>query len=124
VREDELRHHVVELLAWVGLKDHLDAKPPTLSGGQQQRVAVARAVIGRPKLLMADEPTGNIDDRLAMRLMHLLEELNRLGTTIVVATHNEALVERMGHPSLMLNEGVLSVAPGHRRATAVAEGVR
>ena len=106
-REDEIERHVVELLTWVGLKDHLRARPPTLSGGQQQRVAIARAVIARPRLLLADEPTGNVDDRMAMSLIHLFEELNRLGTTVVIATHNENLVRRMKHPCLHLEEGRL-----------------
>ena len=70
-------------------------------------MAIARAVIARPKLLIADEPTGNIDDRLAMRLMHLFVEMNKLGTTIVVATHNEALVRRLGHPVIRLQDGRL-----------------
>ena len=104
-RRDEVRRHVTELLRWVGLQDHMNARPPTLSGGQQQRVAIARAVIARPRLLLADEPTGNVDDRLAFRLMHLFEELNKLGTTVVVASHNEALVRRMGHPVLRLDGG-------------------
>ena len=73
-KESQIRDHVAELLAWVGLADHLDDLPSTLSGGQQQRIAIARAVIGRPSLLLADEPTGNVDDKIAMRLMYLLEE--------------------------------------------------
>ncbi len=117
-REDEVERHVVELLTWVGLKDHLKARPPTLSGGQQQRVAIARAVIARPKLLLADEPTGNVDDRMAMRLMHLFEELNRHGTTIVVATHNETLVKRLEHPRLRLDAGRLEVDTSARQRTA------
>jgi cell division transport system ATP-binding protein len=119
IHEDEVQRHVTELLTWVGLQDHLDARPPTLSGGQQQRVAIARAVITRPKLLLADEPTGNVDDPMAMRLMHLFEELNKLGTTIVIATHNEALVERLGHPSLQFEGGWLK-SNGTRR-TAPSE---
>jgi len=106
-RESELRKHVEELLAWVGLENHMKARPPTLSGGQQQRVAIARAVIARPRLLLADEPTGNVDDRMAYRLMHLFEELNRLGSTVVIATHNQQLVERLGHPVLRLDSGRL-----------------
>jgi cell division transport system ATP-binding protein len=106
--EAKVQEHVVELLTWVGLGDHLDAKPATLSGGQQQRVAIARAVITRPRLLVADEPTGNVDDRIAVRLMHLFEELHRLGTTVVIATHNAALVERSRHPELRLDGGHLS----------------
>jgi len=106
--ESKVQEHVVELLTWVGLGDHLEARPATLSGGQQQRVAIARAVITRPRLLLADEPTGNVDDRIAVRLMHLFEELHRLGTTVLIATHNAALVERMRHPELRLDGGHLS----------------
>ena len=116
VREEEVRRHVTELLGWVGLKPHLQARPSTLSGGQQQRVAIARAVIARPKLLLADEPTGNVDDRMATRLLHLFEELNKLGTTIVVATHNESLANRFHHPRLWLEDGRLSVQAGMRAA--------
>ncbi len=107
-KESDIQKHVGELLAWVGLQDHLQARPPTLSGGQQQRVAIARAVIARPKLLLADEPTGNVDDRMAIRLVHLFEELNRLGTTVIIATHNVSLVERLGHPCLHLDAGQLN----------------
>jgi len=106
-RESDVQRHVEELLAWVGLKDHIHARLPTLSGGQQQRVAIARAVITKPQLLLADEPTGNVDDRMALRLMHLFEELNKLGTTIVIATHNETLVKRLGHPCLQVEGGRL-----------------
>jgi len=112
-RESLIREHVPELLAWVGLSGHLDALPATLSGGQQQRIAIARAVIGRPSLLLADEPTGNVDDRIAIRLLYLFEELNKMGTTVLIATHNEALVKRFDHPRLHL-EGA--------RLTRVAQG--
>ena len=96
--EGKIYKDVKELLSWVGLADHLDALPPTLSGGQQQRIAIARAVIARPSLLLADEPTGNVDDHIAVRLLYLFEELNKLGTTVVIATHNESLVSRFQHP--------------------------
>ncbi|WP_211212099.1 ATP-binding cassette domain-containing protein [Kiloniella laminariae] len=102
---EKVRRNVSELLAWVGLADNLDSKPPTLSGGQQQRVAIARAVIGRPSLLLADEPTGNLDDKIAERLLFLFEELNKRGTTIVVASHNEALVNRFNHPVFKIING-------------------
>ncbi|MDJ0947874.1 MAG: cell division ATP-binding protein FtsE [Alphaproteobacteria bacterium] len=108
-RKSKIREQVVELLHWVGLEHQLNARPPVLSGGEQQRVAVARAVINRPSLLIADEPTGSIDDRIAMRIMHLFEELNKVGTTVVIATHNEPLVERFGHPRLHLADGALEV---------------
>jgi len=110
VRESDIRKHVVELLNWVGLKDHVNVRPTILSGGQQQRVAIARAIIARPQLLLADEPTGNVDDRMAMRLMHLFEELNKLGTTIVIATHNETLVKRLRQPCLRLEAGWLDAS--------------
>ena len=107
ISEAEIMKHVPELLAWVGLAEHLEATPPTLSGGQKQRLAIARAVIGRPDLLLADEPTGNVDDRIAMRLMYLFEELNKLGTTVVIATHNEGLVARFRRPCMHLDGGRL-----------------
>ena len=111
VTEAKLRDNVREMLEWVGLADKLDAKPPTLSGGQQQRVAIARAVVARPKLLVADEPTGNVDDAMALRLMRLFEELNKLGTTLIVATHNAALARQFNRPVLHLEDGELTVMP-------------
>ena len=112
--ERQVLDYAEELLAWVGLADHMQARPATLSGGQKQRVAIARAVIRRPKLLLADEPTGNVDDKIALRLLYLFEEMNKLGTTIVIATHNEALISRFGHPQLHLEGGeiVVRAAPG------------
>ncbi len=107
VKESTIRKHVDELLAWTGLGDHMDARPPTLSGGQQQRVAIARSLISRPDLLLADEPTGNVDDALGVRLLYLFEELNRMGTTVVIATHSETLVSRFKNPILHLEDGVL-----------------
>lgn len=103
----QVREHVKELLRWVGLGDQLDARPATLSGGEQQRVAIARAVVNRPDLLLADEPTGNVDDQIGWRLIRLFEELNKLGTTVIVATHNEALIRRFDYPVLMLEDGRL-----------------
>ncbi|MSO89151.1 MAG: cell division ATP-binding protein FtsE [Rhodospirillaceae bacterium] len=104
-KEPEIRKHVSELLTWVELGDHLDALPPTLSGGQKQRVAIARAVIARPRLLLADEPTGNVDDRIAVRLLHLFVDLHKMGTTVVIATHNLELVSRFRYPELRLENG-------------------
>ncbi len=112
-KRKDVEKYVPELLAWVGLKDHMQARPPTLSGGQQQRIAIARAVISRPSLLLADEPTGNVDDQMGLRLIHLFEELNRLGTTVIIATHSQQLVERLGYPQLQLTGGCLEIIPGH-----------
>ena len=106
-KEVQIRDQVAELLSWVGLGEQINAKPSTLSGGEQQRVAIARAVIARPQVLLADEPTGNVDGKIATRLMHLFEELNKIGTTIVVATHNEALLERFPHSRIRIENGVL-----------------
>jgi cell division transport system ATP-binding protein len=115
--ENRVRDQVAEILTWVGLADQMSARPATLSGGQQQRIAIARAVIARPALLLADEPTGNVDDLMADRLMHLFEEMNRrLGTTLILATHNESLVARGGHPRLHLAQGSLAVEPALAQA--------
>ncbi|MGE0718265.1 MAG: cell division ATP-binding protein FtsE [Alphaproteobacteria bacterium] len=108
--EAEIAAQVTELLGWVGLAGYLDAYPPALSGGQQQRVAVARAVIARPSLLLADEPTGNLDEEIGNRLMRLFLELNRLGTSVVIATHNEGLVQRHDGRVLHLVDGELARA--------------
>jgi len=118
LRDERIRGNVAELLRWVGLADQLEAKPPTLSGGEQQRIAIARAVISRPSLLLADEPTGNLDDDIAERLLRLFHELNRQGTTIVIATHSERLVGRFPHTRLHLEDGELSVLPQRREARA------
>jgi len=106
-REQQVHEHVAELLRWVGLEEQIHARPSVLSGGQQQRVAIARAVIGRPQLLLADEPTGNVDEAIALRLMRLFEELNKIGTTIVIATHNQSLMERFPYPVMRLKDGEL-----------------
>ena len=109
--EGQVRADSTEMLRWVGLGQKLNTRPAALSGGEQQRVAIARAVVARPNLLLADEPTGNLDDVQAERLMLLLKEMNRLGATVVVASHNEALVARHPGHSLRLDHGRL-VADG------------
>jgi cell division transport system ATP-binding protein len=114
--EGQVRADVAELLRWVGLSRRETAHPNELSGGEQQRVAIARAVIGRPSLLLADEPTGNLDEKQAERLMQLLQELNRLGTTIVVATHNVGLVRTYPARSFRLDEGRLFEANPQAKA--------
>ena len=109
VKESEIRRHVSEMLAWVGLEKQMKTLPPQLSGGEKQRVAIARAVINRPRILLADEPTGNVDDAMAKRLLHLFLELNKLGTTVVIATHNAPLIKHFGFPQLHLEHGRLQV---------------
>ena len=114
--EDELAGPVDEMLAWVGLADRAAARPATLSGGEQQRVAIARAVIARPDLLVADEPTGNVDPDMAHRLLHLFESLNRLGTTVLIATHDLHLLGRVPNARMMrLERGRLNDPTGALR---------
>ena len=101
VAEAAVREAVDDMLAWVGLDHRRAMRPPTLSGGEQQRVAIARAVISRPELLLADEPTGNVDEGMAERLMQLFASLNGLGTTVVVATHDLHLLARVRGAQLL-----------------------
>jgi len=116
VREAELEKPVADMLEWVGLADRADARPATLSGGEQQRVAIARAVIGRPDLLVADEPTGNVDPEMALKLLRLFEALNRLGTTVVVATHDLHLLRKVPESLIMrLDKGRLGDPTGALR---------
>jgi cell division transport system ATP-binding protein len=120
--EQAIEGPVREMLAWVGLADRASARPPTLSGGEQQRVAIARAVINRPELLVADEPTGNVDADMAKRLLHLFTTLNRLGTTVVVATHDIGLIGatpgaqiiRLENGAMVDPTGLLKNPPPHR----------
>ena len=102
---------VAELLTWVGLGRRFNALPPTLAGGEKQRLAIARAVVGRPDVLVADEPTGNIDHEMGLRILRLLVELNRMGTTILVASHDQDLVARSGMPVMRLEQGRLVRQP-------------
>ena len=93
------------MISWIGLKDYIRVKPAFLSGGQQQRVAIARAVITKPKILLADEPTGSLDDAMGNKIITLFEELNKTGTAIVVATHNQGMINRFPHDILKLKNG-------------------
>ena len=107
--EAAYRADVVDLLEWVGLGDRLHTVPPVLSGGEKQRVAIARSIIDRPELLLADEPTGNVDPPLARRLLRLFVELNRSGTAVLIATHDHDLMERHPARRMILAEGGLDV---------------
>jgi len=107
--EKDIIKNVQELLEWVDLGDYARALPNTLSGGQQQRIAIARAVITRPRLLLADEPTGNLDDDIGFRLMGLFDQLHKMGTTVIIASHNNALMDRFGHDRLLIDKGQVSL---------------
>jgi len=108
-RESDYRDDVTDLLNWVGLGDRMHAYPEIPSGGEKQRAAIARAVIGRPELLLADEPTGNVDPVIANRLLRLFVELNRLGTSVIIATHDYALMDQLDAPRLVLVDGHLQI---------------
>lgn len=102
------RAKVHELLEWVELSSHADALPPTLSGGMKQRASIARAVINNPPVLLADEPTGNLDPALALKFMYLFQTLNKMGTTVLFATHDEHLISLFDYPVLRLENGALT----------------
>lgn len=104
-RSEDYRADVTDLLQWVGLGDRMHSYPSVLSGGEKQRAAIARAVIGKPEILLADEPTGNVDPQMARRLLRLFTELNRLGTSIVIATHDHQLMRQFKAPKMELYHG-------------------
>lgn len=106
-RPADYQRDVIDLLDWVGLKQKAHELPETLSGGEKQRVAIARAVVSKPEILLADEPTGNVDPAMAKRLLYLFLELNRLGTTVLLATHDEQLIAQTKGKVLRLEHGIV-----------------
>ncbi|HEU5047870.1 MAG TPA: ATP-binding cassette domain-containing protein [Rickettsiales bacterium] len=106
--KEQIKEKVGELLEWVGLGAYHKAKPEILSGGQKQRAAIARAVVTRPDILLADEPSGNLDSALRMKFMYLFETLNKNGTTIVFATHDDHLISMFNYPVMRLKDGKLT----------------
>lgn len=114
--EASYRSEVIDLLDWVGLGDRIDAYPPILSGGEKQRAAIARAVIVRPEMLLADEPTGNVDPPLAKRLLRLFVELNRTGTAVLIATHDLSLLDQVEARHLTIRDGAISITDPHGEA--------
>jgi cell division transport system ATP-binding protein len=108
--EGQIRADVMEMLRWMGLTTKLVSMPENLSGSERQRIVIARAVIGRPRLLLADEPTVGLDSAQSERVIHLLRELHRLGSTVIIATHNEEVVNRYPGPALLLSQGYLTEA--------------
>jgi len=109
--EESYRQDVVDLVKWVGLGDRMHASPQVLSGGEKQRAAIARALIDQPDVLLADEPTGNVDPTLARRLLRLFMELNKLGTSVLIATHDFGLMDLVDARRLVLGEGRLRIEP-------------
>ena len=107
----DYRDDVADLLAWVGLGNRMHAMPATLSGGEKQRLAIARAVINQPDILLADEPTGNVDETMAQRILRLFTELNRVGATVLIASHDSDLIAKSGRPTLTLEAGRLAPSP-------------
>ena len=110
--EREIGRNVSELLAWLGLEKRIDMPASTLSGGERRLVAIARAVIGRPELLIADDPAGNVDEETAHLLARIFQSMNRLGTTVLIATHDTAFAGHPGARALRLENGRLSANPG------------
>jgi cell division transport system ATP-binding protein len=94
-----------QVLKWVGLQHRMSALPMELSGGEQQRIAIARALVNEPSIILADEPTGNLDPDLSLEIMNLFREINARGTTVVVATHDRELIRRVGRRALTLDHG-------------------
>uniref|UniRef100_UPI0035C96D38 ATP-binding cassette domain-containing protein n=1 Tax=uncultured Methylobacterium sp. TaxID=157278 RepID=UPI0035C96D38 len=107
--EASYRAEVVELLRWVGLGERMHVLPPLLSGGEKQRAAIARALIARPDLLLADEPTGNVDPSLGRRLLRLFLELNKLGTSVIIATHDVGIMDSVDARRMVLGQGRLRI---------------
>jgi cell division transport system ATP-binding protein len=102
---DQQRRRTYQVLKWVGLQHRLQAFPPELSGGEQQRIAIARALVNDPQLILADEPTGNLDPDLSIEIMKLFRDINMRGTTVLVATHNPELIRFVGKRRIHLEHG-------------------
>ena len=109
ISKERTKKNVMAMIEMVGLSKKMKAYPKELSGGEQQRVAIARAMVNRPEILLADEPTGNLDPKTSWEIMALLEEVNRLGTTVIVVTHNNEIVDKMKKRVITLHKGVVTV---------------
>lgn len=119
--KDEIHEKVVKVLELVGLKNKIKNFPDQLSGGEQQRVAIARAIVNGPKLLICDEPTGNLDEETSMEIMSVLEEINKLGTTVLMVTHDREIVQKMKKRVILLDSG--RVLKDYKEGTYKNEGV-
>ena len=103
--ESQQQRRTFQVLKWVGLQHRMNAYPEELSGGEQQRIAIARSLVNDPAIILADEPTGNLDPDLSLEIMNLFREINARGTTVVVATHDRELIRRVGRRTLTLDHG-------------------
>ena len=110
---DQQRRRTYQVMKWVGLQHRLQAYPPELSGGEQQRIAIARALVNDPQLILADEPTGNLDPDLSIEIMKLFRDINLRGTTVLVATHNPELIRFIGKRSIHLEHGRVDTGEKH-----------
>lgn len=121
IPKSEIHPRVLKVLELVGLKNKAKSYPNELSGGEQQRVAIARAIINEPKILICDEPTGNLDEKTSMEIMKVLDEINKLGTTIIMVTHDRDIVERMKKRVLLLDAG--RIVKDYEKGTFVNESI-
>jgi len=119
--KSEIHSKVLKVLELVGLKNKAKQYPNQLSGGEQQRVAIARAIVNGPKLLICDEPTGNLDEKTSMEIMTVLEEINKLGTTIIMVTHDTEIVDKMKKRTILLDSG--RILKDYEKGTYKYEGI-
>ena len=119
--KSEIHSKVLKVLELVGLKNKAKQYPNQLSGGEQQRVAIARAIVNGPKLLICDEPTGNLDEKTSMEIMNVLEEINKLGTTIIMVTHDTEIVDKMKKRTILLDSG--RILKDYEKGTYKYEGI-
>lgn len=120
--KEEIYKRTIKALELVGLKNKAKSYPEKLSGGEQQRVAIARSIVNEPKLLICDEPTGNLDENTSMEIMNVLEEIHKMGTTIIMVTHDTKIVEKLKHRVILLDAG--RIVKEYQEGTYVNESIK